>query len=121
MLSACQKASGNCFLGQERSADGVIHATKDHNKVRSVLRNTKKTYVGLAIQKKRCGMLTSSVVLLHDNTRPHAAARTQALLEPFRWELFYHLPYSPDLAPNDCHLLTYQKNWFRSQLFNSNE
>jgi hypothetical protein len=34
-LSACQKANGNCFLGQERSADGGIHATKDHNNVAS--------------------------------------------------------------------------------------
>jgi hypothetical protein len=29
-LSACQKADGNCFLGQERGADGGIHATMDH-------------------------------------------------------------------------------------------
>jgi hypothetical protein len=36
MLSACQKAGGSCFLGKERSADGGIHATRDHN-VRSVL------------------------------------------------------------------------------------
>jgi hypothetical protein len=41
-LSACQKADGNCFLGQERSADGRIHATRDHGNVRSVLRSTKK-------------------------------------------------------------------------------
>jgi hypothetical protein len=41
-LSVCQKAD-NCFLGQERSADGGIHATKDHNNIRSVLQNTKKT------------------------------------------------------------------------------
>jgi hypothetical protein len=37
MLSACQKAAGNCFLGQESSADGGIHATRDHNNIRSVL------------------------------------------------------------------------------------
>jgi hypothetical protein len=27
MLPACHKADGNCFLGQEMSADGGIHAT----------------------------------------------------------------------------------------------
>jgi hypothetical protein len=43
ILSACQKADGNYFLGQERSADGGIHAKRDHNNVRSVLRNTNKT------------------------------------------------------------------------------
>jgi hypothetical protein len=41
--SACQKADDNCFLGQERNADGGIHATRNHNNVRSVLRNTKKS------------------------------------------------------------------------------
>jgi hypothetical protein len=44
-LSPYQKADGNCFLGQERSADGGIHATMDHNNVRSVLRNA-KNFVG---------------------------------------------------------------------------
>jgi hypothetical protein len=44
-LSACQKADGSCFLGQERSADGAIHASRDHSNIRSVrvLRNTLKT------------------------------------------------------------------------------
>jgi hypothetical protein len=32
------------------------------------------------IQNKRRGMLTSGVVLLHDNVRQHTAARTPALL-----------------------------------------
>jgi hypothetical protein len=41
--SVCQKADGSCFLGQERSADGGIPATSDHNNFRNILRNTKKT------------------------------------------------------------------------------
>jgi histone-lysine N-methyltransferase SETMAR len=49
----------------------------------------------------QCGMLTYGVVLLNDNTRPHTAARTRALLEYFNWELCDHPPYSPDLAPSD--------------------
>jgi hypothetical protein len=57
-----------------------------------------------AIQNKRCGMLTSGVVLLHDNARPHRAAGTRALLERFNWELF-----------------TCLKNCLWSQRFNSNE
>jgi hypothetical protein len=36
-LSASKKADANCFLGQERSADSEIHATGDHNDIRSVL------------------------------------------------------------------------------------
>jgi hypothetical protein len=36
-------------------------------------------------------------------------------------ELFDHPPHSPDLAPSNYYLLTYLKNWLRSQRFNSNE
>jgi hypothetical protein len=60
-------------------------------------------------------------MLLHDNARPHTAARTRALLEHFNWELFDHPPYNPDLALSDYYLFTYLKNWLRSQRFNSNE
>jgi histone-lysine N-methyltransferase SETMAR len=68
-------------------------------------------------------MLTSGVVLLHDNARPHTAARTRALLEHFNWEFFDHPPYSSDLAPSDYNLFTrtYLKNWLRSQRFDNNE
>jgi len=37
-----------------------------------------------AIQNKRRGMLSSGTVLLHDNARPHTAARTAQLLQQFR-------------------------------------
>jgi hypothetical protein len=46
-------------------------------------------------------MLTSGVVTLHYNARPHTAARTQELLEHFNFKLFDHHSYSPDLAPSD--------------------
>jgi exosome complex RNA-binding protein Csl4 len=36
-LSACQKADCNCFLGQERNADGETRASRDHSNVRNVL------------------------------------------------------------------------------------
>jgi hypothetical protein len=65
-------------------------------------------------------MLTSGVVLLHDNARPHTAACTRALLEHFNWKLPDHPPYSPNLTPSDYHLFTYLKNWLRSQCFNNN-
>jgi hypothetical protein len=41
--NVCQKADGNCFLGQKRNINGGIHATRDHNNLRSELRNTKNT------------------------------------------------------------------------------
>jgi transposase len=66
-------------------------------------------------------MLTSGIVLLHDNVRPHTAARTRALLEYSNWELFDHPPYNPDISPSDRHLFTYLKKWLRPQRFISNE
>jgi transposase len=60
---------------------------------------TQKKKLLRATQNEMCGMLTYGVVLLHDNKRSHTAARTQALLKHFNWELFDYPPYSPDLAP----------------------
>jgi hypothetical protein len=53
------------------------------------------------IQTRGHGMLTSGVVVLHDNVHLHIAAHTGALLEHFNWELFDHPSYSPDLPLND--------------------
>jgi hypothetical protein len=74
-----------------------------------------------AIQNKRRGMLTSGVVLLYDNARPRTAARTRALLENFNWELFDHVPYSPNLTSSDHRLFTFLKNCSGSQRFSNNE
>jgi hypothetical protein len=41
-----------------------------------------------AIQNKRGGLLTSDIVLRHDNACPRTAARTRALLENLNWEIF---------------------------------
>jgi transposase len=66
-------------------------------------------------------MLTKGVVLLQDNARPHAAARTNALIKLFNSEIFEHSPYSPDLPPSDYHLFTKMKVWLATQLFHTNE
>jgi hypothetical protein len=42
-------------------------------------------------------------------------------LEHLNWQLYGHSPYSPDLAPSDCHLFAYQKNWVGSQRLDNNE
>ena len=70
-----------------------------------------------AIQNKRRGMLSSGIVLLHDNARPHTAARTAQLLQQFHWEVFDHPPYSLDIAPSDYHLFMHLKQWLASQSF----
>jgi hypothetical protein len=69
------------------------------------------------MQNRSHEMLTSGLVSFYDNVD----ACTWVLLEHFRWELFDHPPYSPDLATSDYHLYTYAKNWFWSQCFIDNE
>ena len=64
-------------------------------------------------------MFTEGVVLLH-NARPHTAARANALITIFNWEIFDHPPYSPDLAPSDYHLFT-KLVWLATQRFHTNE
>jgi hypothetical protein len=51
----------------------------------------------------------------------HTSARIRALVGHFKWELFDHPPYSPDLTLSDYHLFTYLKSWLGSQCFNNNE
>ena len=57
-----------------------------------------------AIRRKRPGLLTRGVLLLHDNTRPHTTRLTQEKINQLRWEVMEHPSYSPDLAPSDYHL-----------------
>ena len=46
------------------------------------------------IQNKRRGMLSATILLLHDNARLHPAAQTQALITSFRWEQMDHSPHT---------------------------
>jgi histone-lysine N-methyltransferase SETMAR len=59
-------------------------------------------------------MLTKDVVLLHDNAHPQTAARTNALIKRFNWEIFGHPSYSPDLALSDYHLFSKMKVWLHN-------
>jgi histone-lysine N-methyltransferase SETMAR len=52
-------------------------------------------------------------MLLHDN----AAARTQAMLQEFGWEVFEHPAYSPDLTPSDFHLFPKLKEFLGGRRF----
>ncbi|GBM18099.1 hypothetical protein AVEN_186800-1 [Araneus ventricosus] len=49
-------------------------------------------------------MLRVDIALLQGNAHHHAAMRAQQVLQQFRWEVFDHPAYSPDLALTDYHL-----------------
>ncbi|GBM18588.1 hypothetical protein AVEN_37238-1 [Araneus ventricosus] len=59
-----------------------------------------------AIQNKRRGLLSSGVVLLHDNARPHTAVRTGEVLRKFKWDVFQHCKDSNHLPL--CHRDVYE-------------
>ncbi|UYV75327.1 H3F3C [Cordylochernes scorpioides] len=63
----------------------------------------------------------TKVLLVHDNARPHAARTIQTFLENFKWEIFTHPPYSPDLAPSDFHLFPALKLHLGGKHFANND
>ena len=56
--------------------------------------------------KKRRGMLSRGVLLLHDNAPVHTAAVAKAAVKECGFEEIEHPPYSPDLAPRDDYLFS---------------
>jgi len=67
-----------------------------------------KNHLRPAVKSKRRGRLSTSVLLQHDNARPHTAHSTVATIQDLSFECFPHPPYSPDLAPSDFHVWTAQ-------------
>ncbi|GFT77637.1 uncharacterized protein TNCV_3146221 [Trichonephila clavipes] len=57
------------------------------------------------LQNKPLGMLSKTVLLLHDNASLHTSRKTRELIESFGWEVLDYEPYSPNLAPSDFYLL----------------
>ena len=74
-----------------------------------------------AIQNKRRGMLSATILLLHDNARPHSAAQTQDLITSFRWKQMDHPPYRPDLAPSNFHLFLHLKKFLGGKRFDDHD
>ena len=58
-----------------------------------------KNHLGPAIKSKRRRLLSTGVLLQHDNDRPHTAHSTVATIQDLSFECLPLLLYSPDLAP----------------------
>jgi histone-lysine N-methyltransferase SETMAR len=74
-----------------------------------------------AIRTKRRGLMSKGVALLHDSACPHTAAHTVETLRHLIFEVLEHPPYSPDLAPSDCHLFGPLKDALRGRHFASDQ
>ena len=57
--------------------------------------------------------------MLHDNAKPHTAARTHNFLECLGWIIFSHPAYLPDLAPSDFWLFPILKKFLGGKHFSS--
>jgi len=57
-----------------------------------------KNHLCPAIKSKQRGLLSTGVLLQHDNARPHTAHSTVATIQALSFECLPHPPYSPDLA-----------------------
>ncbi|GBP35090.1 Mariner Mos1 transposase [Eumeta japonica] len=68
-----------------------------------------------------CKQRHDKVILLHDNAQPHVAKQMKTYLETLQWEVLPHLPYSPDIAPSDCHLFRSMAYGLADQHFHSYE
>jgi histone-lysine N-methyltransferase SETMAR len=62
------------------------------------------SHLKTAIRPKRCGLLSSGVLLQHDKVHPHTACVTAKKITDLRLECIPHPLYSPDLAPSDYHV-----------------
>ena len=72
-----------------------------------------------AIRSNRLGLLTTGILLLNDNARPHTAHSTVAKIKDLHFECLPHPPYSPVLAPSDFHVLGALKEELSGRKFRS--
>jgi len=63
-----------------------------------------KNHLRPAIKSKWRGLLSTGVLLQHDNAQPHTARSTVATIQDLSFECLPHPPYSPDLMPSDFHV-----------------
>jgi len=74
-----------------------------------------------AIDQVRCRKMLSCFILQNSSTQPCNKLIRQLKNEELGWELLQHLPYSPDLVPNNCHLFEPQSESLEDIKFKNDE
>ena len=80
-----------------------------------------KNHLCPAIKSKQRGLLSTGVLLQHDNARPHTAHSTVATIQDLSFEFLPHPLYPPDLTPSDFHIFGPLKEAMGGKSFRSNE
>jgi len=80
-----------------------------------------KNHLRPAIQSKRRGLLSTGVLLQHDNARPHTARSTVGTIQDLSFECLPQLPCSPDLTPSDFHVFGPLKEAMGGKSFRSDK
>ena len=80
-----------------------------------------KNHLRPAIKSKRRGLLSTGVLLQHDNARSHTARSTVTTIQDLSFECLPHPPYLADLTPSDFHILGPLKEGMGSKSFRSDK
>jgi len=110
-----------CTVFWERQGVLLVEFLPQGTKINSAVYCETLKKLRHAIQNKGRGLLSVTILLLHDNARQTSVAQTQDLVTSFRWEQMDHPPYSPDLAPSDFHLFLHLKNFLGGKRFDDDD
>jgi hypothetical protein len=66
--------------------------------------NLLRNHLRPTLSSKFCGLLSTSVLLLHDNARLHSGHMKAEMIRDIHSECLPHLPYLADFAPCDYHI-----------------
>jgi histone-lysine N-methyltransferase SETMAR len=80
-----------------------------------------RNYMKPAIRSKHRGLLSTRVLLQHDNARPHTTHVTAVTFEDMHFKCLPHPPNSPDLTPSDYHIFGPLKGAISGKTFHSDE
>ena len=117
----CRKGYADSLsLGWTRGNFGALHAQGEYY-ISATYADLLKNHLHPAIKSKWRGLLSTGVLLQHDNARPHTACSTVATIQDLYFECLPHPPYSPDLAPSDFHVFGPLKEAMGSKSFSSDE
>ena len=69
------------------------------------------------IKKRRRTLISTDVILHHDNALSHTSYHVLSTIDNLRYELLRHPPYSPDLAPSDYYLFPLLKEYLKARRY----